>query len=412
MLLINGKLYDNIETAWALEQVKTKIPITLSQPLLNQMALIDATDKFANDVLEGVYDSELLPYLGDRNHFLLIQEMVSMIKRESLLKRIYTELRVVESLRDTNNSIHLAPLGTLLHIAAGNVDALPAYSVLEGLLAGNINILKLPASDNGLSIYLLRKLIDYMPELKSYIYVFDTPSSDIKTIEALMEEVNGIVVWGSDEAVKAVRSNAPINTKIIEWGHKLSFAYIYDLEVSDHFLSGLAKNILESKQLLCSSCQVIYVNTDDFKRVKEFGYRFSNLLKGLEAGYDNPAPIQGRITIELATRKLEGIFSRDICYQNKNTSVICQEDSKLELSLQFGNVLVKPLPFKDMIKTLYPHKSHLQTAYLYPKNEFMVESFLRVGITNICDIDNIPMHLTSHDGSFPLLQYSRIVEIS
>ena len=42
------------------------------------------------------------------------------------------------------------PLGVLLHIAAGNADGLPAFSVAEGLATGNINILKLPQADNGL----------------------------------------------------------------------------------------------------------------------------------------------------------------------------------------------------------------------------------------------------------------------
>lgn len=38
------------------------------------------------------------------------------------------------------------PLGVLFHIAAGNAEALPAYSVAEGLLMGNVNLLKLPAA--------------------------------------------------------------------------------------------------------------------------------------------------------------------------------------------------------------------------------------------------------------------------
>ena len=41
------------------------------------------------------------------------------------------------------------PLGVLLHIAAGNAEGLPFFSVVEGLLAGNINILKLPGMDDG-----------------------------------------------------------------------------------------------------------------------------------------------------------------------------------------------------------------------------------------------------------------------
>lgn len=412
MLLINGKLYDNSETAWALEQVKNKLPITLSHQSLNRKELIDGIDKFADDVLDGVFDAEITNFLSDEYDSDLIKTLAFMLKGEQILKRVDLELGILKSLENDNPSLYLTPLGTLLHISAGNVDALPAYSVLEGLLAGNINILKLPSNDNGLSIYLLRKLIEYIPQLENYIYVFDTPSSDVKTIEALMELVHGIVVWGSDEAVKAVRIHAPINTKIIEWGHKLSFAYLYDLDISDELLKGLAKHILDTKQLLCSSCQVIYVNTEDYDIVKEFGQRFSNILASMEEEYEIPIPIQARISIELLTKGLEGIEGSDVSYRNKHSSVICVNNRKLELSLQFGNVYVKPLPYTEIVAALYSNKSYLQTVYLYPKNKETIEKFLKVGITNICDIDKMSPLLKSHDGVFPLLQYSRIVELN
>ena len=44
------------------------------------------------------------------------------------------------------------PLGTLFHVTAGNVDGLPAFSAVEGLLTGNINLVKLPSGDQGLSL--------------------------------------------------------------------------------------------------------------------------------------------------------------------------------------------------------------------------------------------------------------------
>lgn len=86
-------------------------------------------------------------------------------------------------------------------------------SVAEGLLAGNINILKLPSADKGLSIRIIKRLCKYEPLLSRYIYVFDTPSSDVRTIQALAGFADGIVVWGGTEAVKAVRSLAPPGVK-------------------------------------------------------------------------------------------------------------------------------------------------------------------------------------------------------
>ncbi len=73
----------------------------------------------------------------------------------------------------------------MLHIAAGNADGLPVLSLAEGLLTGNINLLKLPQADGGLSVEAVRCMLEIEPELADYIYIFDTPSSDVVTLQRL-----------------------------------------------------------------------------------------------------------------------------------------------------------------------------------------------------------------------------------
>lgn len=94
-----------------------------------------------------------------------------------------------------------------MHIAAGNADGLPVLSLAEGLVTGNINILKLPQADGGLSLELVQALIGLAPELADFIYVFDTPSSDIAAMRQMAAYSDGIVVWGGDAAVAAVRAD-------------------------------------------------------------------------------------------------------------------------------------------------------------------------------------------------------------
>ena len=89
------------------------------------------------------------------------------------------------------------PLGTLFHIAAGNVDILPAFSVAEGLLTGNINILKLPQADSGLTVQIAARLAETEPALADYLYVFDTPSTDIAAMKKMADMADGIVVWAA-----------------------------------------------------------------------------------------------------------------------------------------------------------------------------------------------------------------------
>lgn len=58
---------------------------------------------------------------------------------------------------------HILPLGTLLHITAGNMEGLPVFSIVEGLLTGNVNILKLPGNDGGLSMDIICVLSVWNP---------------------------------------------------------------------------------------------------------------------------------------------------------------------------------------------------------------------------------------------------------
>lgn len=418
MILINGRIVENKNQVEAIERIRLQILDTLCKPILEPEVVIRATDCLIKDISNGRYDVELAQVVANQLGF---QEEKNQVLKDfhktQLMEKYELELGQWKSKveADSKGRLRVMPLGTLLHIAAGNMEVLPVFSVLEGLLSGNINLLKLPSTDQGLSILLLQKLMEYEPILKEYIYVFDTPSSDFATIQLLMELANGIVVWGGDEAVQAVRTYAPVNTKLIEWGHKLSFVYLSDLNVPHEMLVALAKHLLETKQLLCSSCQVIYLNTSDFKVVKQFGKEFATILGQLDKDYEIPQAVQGKITIELLTRTYEQLGkneSLDVIYRNQSSSVICRNDSILELSMLYGNVLIKPLPEKEILTNLSHNRGHLQTVGVYPKNEETILQFLRLGVTNIIGLDQMSATklYRAHDGMFPLQVYSRIVE--
>ncbi len=403
MLLIQGEIQENRQTENALRKLRRQIPRTLAAEPLTMEAVANAADRLARDVLEG----HLTPVAPGYD----VMRIARMFLRENLEKRYRLELSHLPRENGQGARFLRQPLGVLLHIAAGNMDVLPAYSVLEGLLAGNINLLKLPSLDGGLSLSLLKRLIGYEEKLKDYIYVFDTPSADTQKMRQLMGLAHGIAVWGSDAAVQAVRMTAPANTKLIEWGHKLSFAYLRDPEAPEKEQRELARHILTTRQLLCSSCQVIFLNTDDFETVKTFGRRFAQLLREQEEQYPVPKPVEGKLTIERLTRQMEGFYKENPCYRNRQSSVICCADSRLELSPQFGNVYVKSLPEKQLIAALWPQKGYLQTAGIYPKEEGLIRRLAAAGVTRICGIEEMSeVSLPdSHDGRLPLMEYSRLV---
>lgn len=418
MILLHGEVIEsNIEQKY-LNGLYEDCIITLSnaEPITAEM-VISACDALYRRAMRGEYDEIVLPLLKLSDiSYERFQTMAALFSREELEYKCAVELGEVGEIPPLKSGIHRKryPLGILFHIAAGNVDGLPAYSVIEGLLTGNINILKLPAGDNGLSIKLLSELIRFEPALKDYIYVFDVPSTETETLKKFAEIADGIVVWGGDEAVAAARNMADVQTKIIAWGHKISFAYVTE-EASEEDLYRLALHICETNQVLCSSCQGIFVDTEDRAVLETFGEHFFELLKRAN-GENGKADMgmRGRNTIRLYNDLLENHQDRKI-FSAEGVSVVIRQDSELELSYLFRNVWIKALPRRRIIETIKKHKNHLQTCGLLcgaAQRAELADLLARAGIVRITGSDMSRMVAgEAHDGTYPLREYSRIVEL-
>ena len=429
MILYAGKTYDSTEQNRLLDELKGRITETLAKEPLDPGKVIDAIDKLRQDTLAGKFDDLLVN---------LPQDAVASYKTQAavLLSKDMLRLKMKTELGDTGEyetdgaegfsriKVKTMPLGVILHIAAGNMDFLPAYSLAEGLLTGNISILKLPSADDGLSLKLIMQLIEYEPQLKDYIYVFDTPSSDVFGMKKMAELSNGISVWGSDIAIDAVRKMAPTGVKLIEWGQKLGFCYIShpDLDPdADEDLRALASHIAETKQLLCSSCQVIYINSDSEEEKKLFAQRFAPLLEdAVGRNKTDEIGVRARDTLVSYTARLKGMLGEEAVssdvIRKRGCSVIISADSKLELSPMMCNVLVKSLPEDKITKVLTESKNYLQTAGLIcPDDERgrLTDALLKSGLIRVTKAGNMSAYFPgeSHDGEYALSRYVRRVNV-
>ena len=205
MILAHGVLYEDSQLPRLRQSLEAACQETIAGQSIRPEIVIDACDRLARKAAAGEYDHLLEPFLTafqiDPGQF---QAALRLFRRESLEDKLSLELGpdpAETPLRHEGFSPiqrRRYPLGVLLHIAAGNVDGLPAYSVVEGLLAGNINILKLPSMDHGASILLLAELARLEPRLKDFIYVFDVPSTDLESLTAFARAADAIVVWGGE----------------------------------------------------------------------------------------------------------------------------------------------------------------------------------------------------------------------
>ena len=387
MIFANGRLLPDSQLSQVLEELEEAVNETCACRTLEPETVISALQAVGERLDRGELDPLILRYAGPGGRR-EVAPIRPLLRREALEYKLAVELGIpLYSFQERPfGRTQTVPLGTLFHVTAGNVDGLPAFSAVEGLLTGNINLVKLPSGDQGLSLAVFQLLTEQEPRLAPFLYAFQIPSRDTAALRRLADLADGAVVWGGDGAVTALRQLAPPGCKLMEWGHRLSFAYLSRWEGEEDALSALAEHLIQTGGLLCSSCQVIFLDTDALGEGEAFCRSFLPLL---ERAAD-------RFRAALGERGEGG--------------------RELELSPLHGNVLVKCLPQKALLPVLRRQKGRLQTAgLLCPAQDrpALTQLLVRAGVTRIASPGSMSRTLSGegHDGEFPLRRYVRTVDI-
>ncbi len=420
MIFAHGQLLPDTALPGIIHNLETEINATRAAKNLRPEAVVSALEILGNRLKNGDFDSI---FAGFFRPYFSISDILPLLTRETIEQKLHAELgpapfAPVNHGRTTTLTV---PLGVLFHITPGNQPGLPVYSVLEGLLTGNINILKLPHQDKGLSLAALKLLTDEAPELADFVYAFDVPSSDTATLKALAALADGVVTWGGDAAVLAARELALPNTKLMEWGHRLSFAYIAGYEDEEAELAALAAHIAATRQRLCSSCQVIFLDTASAAEAAAFAGRFLPRLEAAVKATPYGLPGGGAMASLSGQsgwleRIVDGRTAGETVCRGRGCSVIVRPLAALELSPTEANVLASPLPRGDLLSTLRREKQHLQTAALLcrPQDRAELTDLLcRAGLTRITRAGEMSHTFPgeAHDGEYALRRYVRLVDV-
>lgn len=418
MIFANGSLLPDSERWAVLNGLEVRLNDVRAGPPLGAETVIAAVDALGKRLEAGEFAPLLAQFLPAG---VGLEELLPLLRREALEAKLAAELGPDPfGARDCpRTTAHVLPQGVLFHIAPGNMPGLPVYTVLEGLLTGNINLLKLPHGDKGLSLAALRLLTEQEPRLAPYIYAFDLPSGRREDMKALADLADALVTWGGDGAVEAARALAGPGCRLIEWGHRLSFAYVSGYEDREGELSALAGHIVETGQRLCSSCQVIFLDSEDREAGLAFCREFLPHLERSAAGRSGAgagaaASLSGHTA--LLERIVDGREAGEALFRGRGCSVIFRPDRELELSPMEGNVLVKLLPRQALLPTLRRQKGRLQTAGLIcePGRRGELAGLLaRAGLTRVTRAGTMSAAFPgeAHDGEYPLRRYLRVVDV-
>ena len=181
-------------------------------------------------------------------------------------------------------------------------------------------------------------------------------------------------------------------------------------------VEALARHMCLTRQLLCSSCQGIFVDTADMGAVEAVGERFFAALQA-ENRRHPPADLglRARAALQVYSMELEETGPRVL--RSGGVSVVIAPDSRLELSPLAGNCWVKPLPRERIPAALGGKRGYLQTAGLLcpPEERAALGDLLaRAGVVRVTEPGEMSRTVPgeAHDGIYPLRAYSRVVELT
>ncbi|MGE0174897.1 MAG: acyl-CoA reductase [Oligoflexales bacterium] len=161
------------------------------------------------------------------------------------------------------------PLGTMLHVLAGNVFLGGVGSLLEGLITGNVSILKMASHEKVFMPLFIKSIqeCDRDGIVAKSISLVEYSSHQTEVIAAFKSEVDGIVVWGGEESVRAYRDQLPARTKLIVFGPKLSLAWVTKSGLKSQSAKALGKQLANElsiwDQNACTAPQICYVEGEE-----------------------------------------------------------------------------------------------------------------------------------------------------
>ncbi|WKD37589.1 AMP-binding protein [Streptomyces xanthophaeus] len=380
--------------------------------------------------------ARLAAHLPEGEDPAVLAELGGLLGRRELTRKLRRELGGATPGRlnraDPRETVYeaWAPVGLVAHVAPGNAATVAPLSIVEGLLAGNVNVLKTSSDDTLLTQQLMAELaaLDPSGALAARIVVLRFPSSRQEWLRLMCAPADAVAVWGGEAAVEGVAAHVPAGCRLVEWGHRISFAYLTADAWSDaRTLDALADDVCLHEQEACSSPQVVYLDTEDEEEVFGFAERFASVLaarppavaSGAGAAHGEPDPAEAAelTTTELMARLEEHLgLTRVFAAPDGSWRVMADTRSPLTASPLHRSVWVKPLPRKRLIATLRPMRRYLQTAGLAGSPADIAElsrTALAAGVTRVTPVGAMLESYAGepHDGVYALQRYSRRVAV-
>ena len=425
-------------------EFKTSVEAQLNNPMfwakspLSHYVLFDVVAKIQTELLkkekfylklvldlkqrEDISSDDVAASMNGLIDFLSVDQLRSKLKRELGSEHPF-ELK-----RPTARENHFEawyPLGTLVHVTPNNSPLLGVLGVMEGLLSGNVNILKLARKDSAFAAIFYEEMcrLDTTGTIKNYVYIAKISSKEKDYLKNILALGDVISAWGGEESVQSIRELAPRGARIVEWGHKISFSYITKAKKADvEVFKKLAYEICLNEQMACSSPQCVFIEDASFEDLKSTADLLSKALSAVSPTMKRVMPGVQELAELMVTKeqvRLKSVLggSELVESSQQDWRIYIENTPALNSSPLFRTIWLKPMPRSKMIEHLRPLKTYLQTAGI-AADTFEVETLARdlfmSGVQRIRAIGEMTDSYIGepHDGVYALERYCQRINFS
>ncbi len=401
--------------------------------------LLAAAETLAKKLVQGdaIYDdlAELACETTARDDVqAMMQGIAQAMSREALLGRVRSELGCsrpgVLSRKYPGRQFEAwTALGCVVHVMPSNVFTVAALGLVESLLAGNVNVVKVSARDTRFGARFAEALcsLDTGGRLKDYIAVVHVASKEQSRLHKIFEFADAISAWGGEKAIAAVRQSAPEGARVISWGHKVSFSYVAreclrpGSDQRKAALEGAARDVCRLDQQACSSPQTIFVEADP-AGVEAFGADLAKCLAEISPTIPGQLPDeaeQAELTTVMSVARAEEALGLTRVFEDQPAGrwrVLVDLRPGLRPSPLYRTVWVKGLDREEITPVLRPMRAWMQSCGLSCGLRSLAEisrSLFSAGVTRVARPGEMVDSYVGapHDGVYALQQLSRRISL-
>ena len=335
-----------------------------------------------------------------------LDTLCDILSKRALEKKIKGEMgdNYLDGWRG-NESLRLfaAPIGSVLHVLAGNTFVSGIESLVNGIVTRNINVVKVSSSDRFFPYLFLRSIGECSPELASTISIISFKGGDRAIEKKLKERMDGIIVWGGADAVQSYKRDLPPGKVLIEHGPKCGIGVVEKYEES--LPDRIARDVVSWEQRSCASLQVLYIKRGMGRLVSDVG----EALDGFpEKKPDRDQAVEVMKAREIA--RMGKVFGDYDC-------LFSREPGRWQI------ILTKKFELSPLGRTLYVReyddirevleeipREYMQTVAISSGRDMdLGKMFSEAGATRIVKFGRMTSGVEEapHDGNFPLRELVR-----